>query len=869
MKFTLKDYQADAVGDVLVNLRKARRYFRTEGDRSAFSLTAVTGAGKTVMAAAVIEALFGGSDDFDFEADPGAVVLWFSDDPSLNEQTRFRLLEASDRIGHSNLVVLQNTFNAEKFAPGKVYFLNTQKLGKKSLLVRGHDDEEDAARLPGMEAASRPDLRAHTIWDTITNTIEDPDRTLYLVLDEAHRGMGATTAAQREKSTIVQRLINGHTDVPPIPIVWGISATVERFDEAMKGAEGRVTLSGVQVDSARVQRSGLLKDDIILDIPAEAGRFDSVLLRRATHKVVESTKAWATYAVEQGEKEPVIPLLILQSPNTPSHEMLQRALDSIFEEWEDLPPDAVAHVFGEHVTKQYGPWTVPYIAPERVQDARHVRVLLAKDAISTGWDCPRAEVLMSFRPAQDKTHITQLLGRMVRTPLARRIPGDERLNSVECLLPFFDRKTATSVANTLLNSNEGEDGGGGGTGGGEGRRVLFEPIKMGPNPDLDEAVWACFDAMPSQSLPKRSAKPIKRLTAIAQALADDSLLPHAGKKAHSELHAILDGLAVRYRPEVDAAIKNVETVEGESVQGHRGASIEYKPFSEDADDRVIEDAYRAAERVFSADVTRSYAEHIASQSDADNDEDALRDAHVEVAALGLVPEIREALEQEADKIAVAWLAKYRVDIKGLTDERQAVYNDLIAMSTEPQQINLTRPKVRQEETKERDKDGNEALVPTRPKHLLCGPDGEFPVGSLNAWEIDVLDAELQRSGTVAWYRNPARVSQESLAVAYRDGKDSWKAMRPDFVFFSRLASGEVQASIVDPHGHHLSDALPKLRGLAAFAERFAAGFHRIEAITKVNDTLRVLDLTREAARKAVAEATDAQALYSGSHASDY
>ena len=33
-----------------------------------------------------------------------------------------------------------------------------------------------------------------------------------------------------------------------------------------------------------------------------------------------------------------------------------------------------------------------------------MRILLAKDAISTGWDCPRAEVMVSFRSATDKTH---------------------------------------------------------------------------------------------------------------------------------------------------------------------------------------------------------------------------------------------------------------------------------------------------------------------------------------------------------------------------------------------------------------------------------------------------------------------------------
>ena len=73
-----------------------------------------------------------------------------------------------------------------------------------------------------------------------------------------------------------------------------------------------------------------------------------------------------------------------------------------------------------------------------------MRVLIAKDAISTGWDCPRAEVMVSFRPASDQTYIAQLLGRMVRTPLARRIPGNDKLNSVDCLLPNFDEATVES-----------------------------------------------------------------------------------------------------------------------------------------------------------------------------------------------------------------------------------------------------------------------------------------------------------------------------------------------------------------------------------------------------------------------------------------
>ena len=133
--------------------------------------------------------------------------------------------------------------------------------------------------------------------------------------------------------------------------------------------------------------------------------------------------------------------MVLQVPNTPNPNDIGRALDTIFQQWPDLPSGSVAHVFGEHTTQTFGKQSVPYISPQRVQDATWVRVLIAKDAISTGWDCPRAEVMVSFRAASDRTHITQLLGRMVRTPLARRIPGNDRLNSVDCLLPKFDKKT--------------------------------------------------------------------------------------------------------------------------------------------------------------------------------------------------------------------------------------------------------------------------------------------------------------------------------------------------------------------------------------------------------------------------------------------
>jgi type III restriction enzyme len=865
MKFTLKDYQTDAVRDALSNLEKARMdWHSSKPYKSAFSLTAVTGAGKTIMAAATFEALFHGDDEFDFDADPGAVVIWFSDDPALNEQTRFRLMEASDRLNHTGLIPVENTFNQAKFEAKKIYFLNTQKLRDNALLVRGFDQKEIETRAGARLLELRPDLRSYTLYDTIQNTIDDPDLTLYLVLDEAHRGMGNPTAAARnEKATIIQRLINGANGVPGIPVVWGISATVARFNNAMMVAVQRSRLPDVIVDSAKVQESGLIKDTILLDIPDDVGDFDTVLVRRATDKLKASTESWAEYAKQQEESQTVVPLMVFQVPNTPDPNDIGRALDTIYQQWPELPSGSVAHVFGDHKMEPFGNRNVPYISPELVQDSTWVRVLLAKDAISTGWDCPRAEVMVSFRAANDRTHITQLLGRIVRSPLARRIPGNERLNVVDCLLPKFNKKTVQSVVDALMSGDDTLSATPG--------RILVNPVEMKPNPAASAAVWEAFEALPSQTRPQRGAKPAKRLTALAHELASDDILPGAGKLAHAEMHKVLDKFQESEKAKIEAKRKAVLTVDGKTVVADlKGKSKSFDDFREDADMAVIEDAYRRAARIFSPDISRTYTDFlaykVATPDEPDQFEEAIVEARVSIAALGLVMELQAYFDAEADKLAKAWLAKYGSEIKKLTDDRKEAYRQIVEMSTEPQDLDLIMPEAKFEPTKAREND-KEIELPTYKKHLLCGENGNYPA-ELNDWEIAVVEAESKRKGFSFWYRNPQQAGQSSLGIAYLDG-DEYKIVRPDFMFFATLDDGNVVVDIVDPHGSYLADALPKLQGLALYAEAHSKAYRRIEAVAKVKGKLRVLNLMREDVREAIASAKDAASLFVGSLASDY
>ena len=859
MKFILKDYQDDAVSNVLDRMKKARKWWHEDNVFSAFSLTATTGAGKTVMAAAVFEALFFGSDDHEFEPDPGAVVIWFSDDPSLNEQSKYRLMEAADKLTVSDLVTVENTFGRETFEPGKIYFLNTQKLSKNSMLVRGHDANDAGVETVG-GTPLMPDARPHTIWDTIRNTVDDPGLTLYLVLDEAHRGMRVTV---KGTETIVTRLINGQGSVPGIPVVWGISATVQRFDDAVKSMQDRIRLNNVLVRSKLVQESGLLKDTINLDIPNEEGDFTTVLLRRGTEKLRDITKAWDAYAAEQGKSGKVTPLMVLQVPNSPNKDEVGTWLQTILSTWPELSADSVFNVFGEHKTENFGGYSVPYIAPERVQDTDQVRILLAKDAISTGWDCPRAEVMVSFRVARDQTHITQLLGRMVRTPLARRIPGNERLNSVECLLPKFNQATVKAVVESLITDGEMGDRL-------PGRRVLINPKEMFPNPAIPQEVWDKFLSLPSKSTPKKQARPIKRLTALAHELAADGILANAGKIAHSHMHNILDQAQNDFSGAISDARQSVLIVEGKTAKTDvQTQDLTFEDFVEDADLVVIEDAYKRAARLISPDLTKTYSEHLASQNEGDLDEEeTLVEAHTDIAAIGLVPAIKDFLEKEAESLSNTWLTDYGSRIKSLKDNRQDVYRELRGMSADPLDVDLTMPRNRLQSTVEMKEDKTEISLPTYPSHLLVDDSGQFPV-DFNTWEVRVLENEMKQVDFVAWYRNPKSASPESLGINYPFDEEQ-RIMRPDFIFFSTSEDGAVHSNIIDPHGSHLDESLPKLLGLCNYAEANGSFFHRIESIAKTKaGEFRMLDLTEPKIRAAIRLRSSAESLFAGELARPY
>ena len=441
MKVELFPFQKRALSDIRMKTAEALgSYHRTHAPQ-VVSFTAPTGAGKTIIMSALIESILYGDDSY--AEQPNAIIVWLSDSPQLNEQSKLKIDSKADKIRLSQCVtVTEDSFDKETFEDGHIYFLNTQKLSVTSKLTKNGDN------------------RSYTIWETLANTVRDKSDRLYFIIDEAHRGMQGREASKA--TTIMQKFIKGSDEdhISPMPVVIGMSATTQRFNALVEGTSSTIHKSIVTADEVRA--SGLLKDRIVITYPeASAVNNDMAILQAAADDWKEKWEHWTQYCFEQHYAY-VNPILIIQVLNGTGGKLTDTNLDDCIAKIEErtgfkLESGQVVHTFGGTTASlTVNGLEVRYEEPSRIADDRNIRVVFFKENLSTGWDCPRAETMMSFKHANDATYIAQLLGRMVRTPMQMHIQVDDVLNDVHLYLPYFNEETVKDVVEAL-QSTEGGD----------------------------------------------------------------------------------------------------------------------------------------------------------------------------------------------------------------------------------------------------------------------------------------------------------------------------------------------------------------------------------------------------------------------------
>ena len=441
MKAELFPFQKRALSELRMKSAEAVYRFGRTHSNQVVSFTAPTGAGKTIIMAALIESIFFGDEVYPEQ--PEAIVVWLSDSPQLNEQSKDKIDLKADKIRLGQCVTVQDdSFDQEMFDDGHIYFLNTQKLGKSSNLTKHTDN------------------RQYTIWETLANTAREKSDHLYFIIDEAHRGMQGREAGRA--TTIMQKFLKGSPSdgIEAMPVVIGMSATSARFNALVQGIASDTQYVVVTTDEVRA--SGLLKDRIVISYPEEnAGNKDMAVLQAAADEWKNKWDHWYQYCYEQHYAY-VNPVLVIQVQNATASSISATDLDDCVAKIEErtgiqFQEGEVVHTFGDanSVIKING-LNVPYVAPSAIAEDKRIRVVFFKESLSTGWDCPRAETMMSFRHATDATYIAQLLGRMIRTPMQMHIQVDETLNDVHLYLPYFNSDTVKEVVEELQNAEGGD-----------------------------------------------------------------------------------------------------------------------------------------------------------------------------------------------------------------------------------------------------------------------------------------------------------------------------------------------------------------------------------------------------------------------------
>ena len=866
MKFELLNFQEIAVKKLMKFSIRGYQHFFEDGDSQVISFTAPTGAGKTIMLAAFVEKVYHGSEEYPAQSD--AIFVWLSDSPELNKQSMDKFYFNADRINHGQLVMIdESTFDKEFFDDGKIYFLNTQKLSKTSKLTH-----------------TKSDLRQYTIWQTLQNTIKAKAGKIYFIIDEAHRGMKGIAAGRA--TTIMQKFIKGSEEdnLSPAPLVIGMSATPERFNNLVSNSSS--SIQKVIVTNEDVQASGLLKERIIVLYPDDEKNKtvskDMAVLEAAADEWKSKCEHWRQYLSGQGEKI-FNPIFVIQVENGTANKISETDLDECLKKISartkiNFEVGEVVHTFGQsQADLTINNLRVPYAEPSSITGNDKICVVFFKENLSTGWDCPQAETMMSFRRAVDATYIAQLLGRMIRTPLQRRIELDDTLNEVHLYLPHFDKETVNNIVDAFKQSD----------GGSIPAEIIGENIN-----DRKNVTWTVTD------VPKIPARHVKKISTITSTdsfnFVDNEVTQSAenfqATKLFTESATVLPMINAPHNVEiVDEEITLIEESfdRAEIVKAiNEMALLTYKVKSNRNNDYLNSllkisnfltrsGLWRSAFNITIDEIVmliRRYIEELKSSGEYEtlNLEtrkfklnETVLNTYGKVIKQVVSPNLFVTTDTDIDRqfnqaelrfkdshIGQEYVNKFSgtdgiIDCK--IDVILFVANDKCLEQLEKfakNKFHELNDNFRRQTVKLTDKwrdeydkivsDGDrvskhnftlsESMNFTQDAegkiyedHLFVDKKTVTATIKLNSWEENILNEERQRKDFVCWIRNSVG-KNFSLCIPYRDEHDEIKSFYPDFLIV-RYNEGGYIVDILEPHDPNRRDNIGKAKGLAEYAKQ--------------------------------------------------
>jgi len=341
-----------------------------------------TGSGKTIMLAQFLRDIV---SDPRFEGNDVAFV-WFSFSEDSYEQSKKKLFEYYGGASELDLIDL-NDLARGKLNKNNVFFINWQKIKGKT---------KDSRKL-------RRENEQGLTFDNLINETHEDGRKVVVIIDEEHIGSDTELALE-----VVDGLIK-----PKITL---------RVSATPKYIPTRADTAGyVEVKRNEVVEAGLIKEKIIFQTEEDFERKglkkldqDELLLELAYNRRQEIVKLYKDIKVE------VNPLVLIQLPND----------DQATKETGGTTKQAIVLEYLKRKGVKESEIAV-WLSQDKVnlddveKNTSPISFLLFKQAAATGWDCPRAGVLVMFREIKNPTFAIQTVGRILRMPFGTHFAHPE------------------------------------------------------------------------------------------------------------------------------------------------------------------------------------------------------------------------------------------------------------------------------------------------------------------------------------------------------------------------------------------------------------------------------------------------------------
>lgn len=372
-----KQYQIEAIDSLFTYFDLALK----SSSHKTIVFQSPTGSGKTYMASQLLNRVVVEHPDDDF------TFIWASiGKGELHSQSKGAVEKYLGGFPKCNLINEQFLANNKFLAQNEINFINWEKIVNK---------DANNQWINVLVA----DKEGRNLLDVLEETRKF-NRKIILIVDESHIGEKGDSRIKEFRDTIIK---------PYITLEMSATPVLKEYDYYYK------------VQPKDVIDEGMIKNEIItnerlINLTKYSEMTSQEMVLTAAYNKREELKH-----LYEEEGSPVNPLVLIQIPNDSANnkageEKLIFIKDYLYNKYD------VSEANGKLAVWLSGDSSFDKEGIKNIDNK--IEYLVFKVSVATGWDCPRAQILVRFREVKSEPFNIQTLGRIMRTAEAKIYEND-------------------------------------------------------------------------------------------------------------------------------------------------------------------------------------------------------------------------------------------------------------------------------------------------------------------------------------------------------------------------------------------------------------------------------------------------------------